>query len=71
MAVRYCSSVGLVLYNHGLKVVQSSTQGCTIIHMTLGNLPNKRLGVIAEVLGVIEKGLGVIAETLRDYSGRP
>jgi hypothetical protein len=39
--------------------------------MTLGNLPNKRLGVIAEVLGVIEKGLGVIAETLRDYSGRP
>ena len=39
--------------------------------MTLGNLRNKRLGVIAEGLGVIEEGLGVIAETLRDYSGRP
>lgn len=39
--------------------------------MTLGNLRNKRLGVIAEGLGVIEKGLGVIAETLRDYLGRP
>ena len=46
--------------------------------MTLGNLPNKRLGVIEEGLGfieeglgVIETGLGVIAETHRDYSGRP
>lgn len=39
--------------------------------MTLGNLRNKRLGVIAEGLGVIEEGLGVITETLRDYSGRP
>ena len=71
MTARYCSSVDLVLYNHGLKVVQSSTQGCTTIDMTLSNLRNKPLGVIAEGLGVIEKGLGVIAETLRDYSGRP
>lgn len=63
MNARYCLRVSLVLYNHGLKVVQSSTHGCTIIHMTLGNLRNKPLGVIAE-------GLGVIAETLRDYSGR-
>lgn len=39
--------------------------------MTLGNLRNKRLGVIAEGLGVIAEGLGIILEGLRRYSGRP
>ena len=39
--------------------------------MTLGNLRNKRLGVIAEGLGVIAEGLGVIVEALRHYPGRP